>query len=171
MAKGKLIRQGRGRTASAKAVMNLLQDKGSKARVPLRTGRRPGTATGYERAFLQKPEWSPGTLPEWAIYWAHLQLGMKVEEDFVYISHIAGIQMDFEELGQNLALNIQGNFWHYEFQSSSKIAEDIITRSIVESTGTILIDIDEDNALQDPIYFLKEALAGRDHSLQAKGNV
>lgn len=151
--------------------MRSLEGSGKESRVPLRTGRRPGVSPGFQEAFPPKADWFPGTLPEWAIFWAHGVLRLKEGEDFAYISHIAGIQVDFEEFGTGIALNIQGIFWHYEFGGSNKVAEDLITRAIIESTGTQLVNIDEDMAIRDPVYFLKEALAGRDHSMQARGAV
>jgi hypothetical protein len=138
--------------------------------MPVRTGRRPGVVTGTADPFPEPPEDWLGTRPEWAIFWAHSVLKRKPFEDFQYIDHIAGIQVDFLEFDLNIALNIQGLFWHYFF-SGAKQGEDIITKSQIESTGTILINIDEDHCLADPVYYLRQALQGIDHSRSARGSV
>lgn len=144
--------------------------KSAKLTLPVRTGRRPGVVLGLPDPFPEPPDDFLGTRPEWAIYWAHSILKRKAGEDFSYIDYIAGIQVDFLEFDLNIALNIQGLFWHYYF-SGAKQGEDIVTRAQIESTGTILINIDEDHCLQDPVYYLREALNGRDHSRSARGSV
>src|SRR5262249_49332009 len=50
-----------------------------------RTGRRSGLADPDKNQPFPDPPMSwLGTLPEWAIYWAHLSLGRKPDEDFQY---------------------------------------------------------------------------------------
>lgn len=158
------------RTPSAKAILRQIEGTGPSIAFPVRTGRRPGMTAGSPNPYPEPPEDFTGTRPEWAIYWAHGVLRRKPGEDFVYISYVAGIQVDFEELDLGILLNIQGLYWHYEFDGG-KIREDVQTRAIIESTGSILINIDEDDALRDPVYYLKAALNGVDHSLQVRGVV
>lgn len=159
----------RTRTQSVRQVMKQMEAiaAGTKS-VPFRTGRRPGSTASSAQPFPPPPDSWTGTLPEWAINWAHSVLGRKAGEDFVYISYVAGIQVDFEEFDLQIVLNIQGLYWHYEFSGGKQI-EDRNTRAQIEATGVTLINIDEDNALADPVFFLREALNGRDHSLQARG--
>jgi hypothetical protein len=158
----------RSRGGSYRQILRDMEGVTKNSAVPVRTGRRQGITSSSARPFPEPgPDWL-GTLPEWAIDWAHHVLGKKPGEDYQYISYVAGIQVDFEEYDLQLVLNIQGLYWHYEFAGGKQI-EDRATRAIIEATGITLINIDEDNALADPVYYLKEALAGRDHSLQARG--
>lgn len=110
-----------------------------------------------------------GTLPEWAIYWAHLALGRKPFQDFQYQYSFDGATIfDFFEFAERIAIEVQGLYWHYEFQGHN-LANDILRKIRVESVGMTLIFIDEDMALADPIFYLREALAERDHSRAARG--
>ena len=169
MAKKKLdVRKAR--TPSARSILRDIEGTDRSIAFPVRTGRRPGITSGSPHPYPEPPEDFTVTRPEWAIYWAHGVLKLKPNEDFIYISHIAGIQVDFEEIGLGIALNIQGLYWHYVF-SGGKQKEDIVTRAQIESTGIILVNIDEDDALRDPLYYLRAALNGIDHSLQAQGVV
>lgn len=160
----------RSRTPTARQILRQIEGTKDSTAFPIRTGRRPGISSGSTQPYPPKPAEFTGTEPEWAIYWAHLELKRKPGEDFVYISHVAGIQVDFEEFDYNIVLNIQGLYWHYEF-SGGKIQEDLQTRAFIEATGVTLVNIDEDMALADPVYYLREALNGIDHSLQARGVV
>lgn len=110
------------------------------------------------------PEW-PGTLPEWAIYWAHLSLGLRDGYDFAYLQRdeMTGIQVDFTEFTVPVAIQVQGLFWHYEFQRRAK-PNDIRQRSALESMGYTVVWIDEDAAIRSPVYYLRAALQGRDYS-------
>lgn len=144
--------------------------------VPLRTGRRGGTFEQVERFPNPPANWG-GTLPEWAIYWAHLRLGLKENEDFEYLQRlryvggtIKGVQVDFLELDLPIAIDIQGVFFHYGF-GQSKITADQETRSRVEAVGLTYIAIDEEDAINDPIFYLKEARLGKEHSRIARGVV
>jgi len=160
----------RTRTPSVRALIREMMPDPPGGRFTVRTGRRRGVVSGLADPFPEPPDDFTGTRPEWAIYWAHQMIGRKPGEDFIYISYVAGIQVDFEEFDLGMVLNIQGMFWHYEF-SGAKTHEDLATRALIEATGTQLINIDEDHAIADPVYYLREALAGRDHSLQARGLV
>lgn len=164
--KGKLDTR-KSATPSGRKIINDLFDRESS--VPIKTGRRPGVSSGFASPWMQPPlEWL-GTLPEWAINWAHTQLKRKPGEDFEYIYEVAGgVQVDFFEYDLNLAIQVQGVYWHYEF-SGSKVQEDQEQMIRVESAGIQVIAIDEDNALADPVFYLKEALEGRDHSRLGRG--
>ena len=116
-------------------------------------------------------------MPEWAIFWAHLQIGLRENEDFEYVPRLGvttgtvkGVQVDFLEWDLDIAIDVQGLFWHYGF-SAAKQESDQETRIRVEAFGLTYVAIDEDDALRDPIYYLREARQGRDHSRAARGVV
>jgi len=113
-------------------------------------------------------EWS-GSKPEWAIWWALTQIGLKPEKDFIYQSpqaggrlQLGGAVLDFYLPDRQLAINVQSTYYHYA-QTASKI-HDQLTRAMMIGWGIEVIFIDEENALADPVYYVKEALALRDHS-------
>jgi hypothetical protein len=136
-----------------------------------RTGRRRGTgvASVDTQPFPNPPDTWMGTLPEWAIYWAHLALGRKPFQDFQYLYYnFLGQQWDFYEFVEQIAIEVQGLYWHYEFQSN-QAQNDQLRRIQASAIGVTLIAIDEDMALADPIFYLREALAERDHSRGASG--
>lgn len=143
---------------------------GSIAYVPFRTGRRRGgVADVSTQPYPDPPDTWMGTLPEWAIYWAHLAIGRKPFQDFQYQYSFDGSTIfDFFEFEERIAIEVQGLYWHYEFQRS-QVANDQLRKIRVEAVGLTLIFIDEDMALTDPIFYLREALAERDHSRSATG--
>lgn len=124
-----------------------------------------------------KPTTGPlalATQPEWYVYWALLHLGKKPNVDFSYrgetsyASLSTRTQLDFTILdGSSIAIEVQGTFWHYE-QGADKIVQDMV-RSGQLSSSWHVIDIDEDDLVGDPsgqaaLYYVREALQGRDHS-------
>lgn len=136
-----------------------------------RTGRRRGSGVGEvsTQPFPDPPDTWMGTRPEWAIYWAHITLGRIPYQDFQYIYYnFMGQQWDFYEFQEHIAIEVQGLYWHYEFQKNQTI-NDQLRRIQAEAIGVTLIAIDEDMALADPIFYLREALAERDHSRGASG--
>ena len=75
-----------------------------------------------------------------------------------------GLVLDFLFVDPpDLAVNIQGVYYHYEFGVETK-ARDIIAREGAVGRGLTLIFIDEDDLLRDPEYYCREALRYRDHS-------
>lgn len=136
----------------------------------LRPGRRAGISGGRkEQPFPDPPETWTGSLPEWAIYWAHLTMGKKPFQDFEYQYFFdPGMILDFWEYGLNIGIEVQGLYWHYML-GGWKIGNDLERKVRAESIGVQLIFIDEDDALESPIYYLREALAGRDHSRATRG--
>lgn len=139
---------------------------------PLRTGRsrKFGTSGKQEQPFPDPPLTWEGTLPEWACYWALNTLGLRERNEFEYQSFFdAGIIFDFFIFDLQLAIEIQGLFWHYEFGGGFQTQYDQERKVRAEAVGITLIYIDEDNILESPIYYTKEALAGRDHSRATRG--
>lgn len=115
------------------------------------------------------PEW-PGTLPEWAIYWAHTSLGLREGQDFAYLARDpqSGIQVDFTEFTAAIAIQVQGLFWHYQFRERPRF-RDLAQRSELTSLGYTVVWIDEDAAIRSPVYYLQAALRGRDLSIGGGG--
>jgi very-short-patch-repair endonuclease len=111
---------------------------------------------------------SKATEPEWAIYWAHGQLGLFEGLDFAYqelnFAHSTlSASIDFMEFDPPLAIEIQGLFSHYKL-GVAKLVADMDRRMLLESLGFPVIFIDEDDAEKDPVFYLNEALKGIDHS-------
>ena len=75
-----------------------------------------------------------------------------------------GLVLDFVFYNPpDLAVNVQGIYYHYEFGVEVK-GRDVIARQQVAGQGTKLIFIDEDDILTDAEYYCREALRYRDHS-------
>lgn len=137
-----------------------------------RRGRSRRFASGEAQVqpFPDPPPTWMGTLPEWAIYWAHEALGRKPYQDFQYLFTLDGSHFyDFFEFLERVAIEVQGLYWHYEFQRNTAVNDQLL-KVRTEMLGITLIFIDEDHALADPIFYLREALNGRDHSRATKGN-
>lgn len=120
------------------------------------------------------PDWK-GTKPEWSIYWAHSVLGLREHEQFEYLWPMAAAfaisgktQIDFYERDVDILIEVQGLFWHYQGLDGFKIMNDLERKQLVEAMGFTLIYIDEDNANDDPVFYLREARAARDHSRAAR---
>lgn len=142
----------------------------------VKVGLRPGINVDTKPP-APPPEWR-GTKPEWSIYWAHIVLGLREHEEFDYAQNITDVfqvsgktQIDFREYDVNILIEIQGLFWHYQGLDGFKIMADLDRKATVESLGYTMIYIDEDNANDDPVYYLREARAGRDHSRASRGAI
>ena len=115
------------------------------------------------------PPWWQGTRPEWAVYWALTILGLKPGIDFEYRAHLPGGEftkrgeVDFLVYSHLVAIEVQGIHWHYAL-GEEQLQRDALKRILVESRGFVLVAIDEDLALSSPLWVVREALAGRDHS-------
>lgn len=161
----------RGRAPSSGSLKGAARYTGGVPYQPFRTGRRRGSGVGQtkDQPFPDPPASWTGTLPEWAIYWAHIVLGRAPFQDFQYIYTVDGSHYyDFYEFQERIALEINGLYWHYEF-NRGRAAQDQILKVHTESLGITLIFIDEDDALANPVFYLREALAERDHSRAATG--
>lgn len=147
-------------------------------------GRGPRGLAGL----IQKPEIVSGpgpiptsgplalaTKPEWAIYWALTRLGKKPGIDFNYRGEVTlrsslatAAQLDFTILdGSQIAIEVEGIYWHYA-QGTTKVVGDVFRATELAQAGWNVIFIDEDDALRNPIYYVSEALVGRDHSYAVK---
>ena len=114
------------------------------------------------------PGWR-GSKPEWAIYWALEKLGRKEGVDFFWQSPFAGGRLnrggaiiDFVLPDLNLGIRVQGIYWHYERMNTQAL--DQIQLVAIEGSGMIVVDIDEDDALKNPLVFTRYAMQGIDKS-------
>jgi len=123
-----------------------------------------------QQAILEPPADFPGTRPEWAVWWALTKLGY----DFDYqSSQMGGRQerggaiLDFYLPEYNLGINIQSLYWHYGRPEG--LRNDRLQREMMESMGIRITYIDEEDAIANPIYFVKEAIKGNDFSRMSRG--
>jgi len=113
-------------------------------------------------------DWT-GTRPEWAIFWGLQRNGLQPGEDFTYLANLPGVgagyysQVDFLIPDYQIAIEVQGKYWHYG-QGSRKIFTDMFRVAAFQNQGIHVIFIDETDALDDPRYYVSEALKGNDHS-------
>lgn len=113
-------------------------------------------------------EWT-GTRPEWAIYWALGSIGLDPNSDFTYAARLPGVgtsyysTVDFLMHDYDIGIEVQGSYWHMG-QGSERIFHDELRAVLFASQGMKVIFIDEQDCLDDPIFFTKEALEGVDHS-------
>lgn len=126
-----------------------------------------GKTKKAETAYTEPPHWWTGSKPEWIVYEALLKLGMKGQ--FIYQSPQLGGRLEkggavidfyFPDIG--LGINIQSFYYHYA--STTQRMNEQMQRAQLEGYGITMIYIDEGDVLRNPIYFVSEALAGRDHS-------
>jgi hypothetical protein len=138
---------------------------------PVKRGYVQGTRPGKDPWLYPPPTWT-GTLPEWAVYWGHLQLGLKDGQDFEYQFKfsLAPNGVDFFEIDIQVGIEMNGLYWHYGF-GAAKQDSDLERRIRIEAFGIQMIVIDEDDALRDPIFYVREARLGRDHSRATMGGI
>lgn len=119
----------------------------------------------------QPPSSWEGSTPEWAFYASLAQLGYHDGVDFTYQSEQMGGRLDkggaildfLFTNPPNLAVNVQGVYYHYEFGADTK-ARDIMAREAMAGQGITLIFVDEDDLEQDPLGVTRNALQFRDTS-------
>jgi very-short-patch-repair endonuclease len=161
-------------TAFASAIRQLV---GKRGYTPIRTGARRGI-TPSTREVPPMPDWfraenPAATEPEWAIYWGHLQLGLKPGVDFIYqypVDALIGAgksQVDFYEPDLALVIEVQGIFYHFGLEGAQ--FQDHERRDRLEALGYQVIFIDEHDALDDPTFYVRAARVGREFSAFARG--
>lgn len=138
---------------------------------PIKTGRRRGSLANAKPYPSPDLSWK-GTEPEWAIYWAFGAIGKKEHQDFeyLYFTEATPNGVDFYVYDQNLIIEIFGLYWHYQL-GGFKLQSDLERQIRLEGMGFQYMVIDEDDAMRAPIWYLREALAGRDHSRLKRGMV
>ena len=116
------------------------------------------------------PNWA-GSLPEYVAYQTFIDLGLEPGIDFTYQSPLMGGRMDkggfvldfLFNKPPDLAVNVQGVYYHYEFGVEAK-ARDVMARASLAGQNITLVFIDDDDLMSDPRYYCREALNYRDHS-------
>lgn len=132
---------------------------------PLRGFRRSETVPSFPPP---PPGWT-GTLPEWAIFWALEELGLRPDVDFSYRLRMPELEVrrwgevDFLVWSAGVGIEVQGEYWHY-LQGPEKAILDQIKAALLESAGFVMVWIDAEDALASPLFYTREALAGRDYS-------
>ena len=120
---------------------------------------------------VQVPNNWPGSIPEYVAYSTFIELGREPGQDFTYQSPVMGGRLDkggfiidfmFTD-PPDLAINVQGVYYHYEFGVEAK-ARDVMARASLAGQNITLKIIDDDHLLSDPRYYCREALNYRDHS-------
>ena len=117
-----------------------------------------------------------GSLPEWIVYDTLRKIGKQPDRDFIFQNPLSGgrqerggVIVDFLFINPpDLAINVQGLFFHYE-QGVQVKARDIMARASLAGLGIELIFIDEDDILTDPFFYVREALRRVDHSRISRG--
>jgi len=117
-----------------------------------------------------------GSLPEYIAYTEFVRAGKVPGIDFSYQSPLlggrmtkGGIVLDFDfKNPADLVVDIQGGYYHGEVGIEQK-ARDIMAKAQMAGQGITLIFIDEDDLLEDPSYYIDEALNYRDHSRMGRG--
>lgn len=113
-----------------------------------------------------------GTRPEWLVYWALTKLGLVPQIDFTFQSSQMGPRwqagssvVDFLIVNRvrPLSIRVQGNYFHYSM-GSDKIEKDILQRQELEQSGIEVVDVDEDDAVRQPLFYTQRALDGVDLS-------
>ena len=123
------------------------------------------------QADIQIPANWPGSVPEYVAYQAFIKLGLEPGQDFTYQSPLMGGRLDkggfvidfLFTMPPDLAVNVQGVYYHYEFGVEAK-ARDLIARSALAGQNITLVFIDDDDLLRDAEYYCREALNYQDHS-------
>lgn len=134
------------------------------------TGRRAGVAPNPRAPWRDIPETWKGTEPEWAIMWAHQALGLREHEHFeyLYVTELTPNGIDFFEYDVQVGIEVFGLYWHYQ-SGGFKDQSDLERHIRLTAAGFQMVYIDEDHALLDPVYYLREARSLRDHSRFTNG--
>ena len=120
---------------------------------------------------IQVPDNWQGSGPEYLAYQTFIELGREPGLDFTYQSSLMGGRLDkggfiidfmFTD-PPDLAINVQGVYYHYEFGVEAK-ARDVMARASLAGQNITLVFIDDDDLMSDPRYYCREALNYRDHS-------
>jgi len=125
---------------------------------------------------LQVPANFPGSLPEYLVLRALEKLGKRDGVDFSFQHSLMGGRLDkggviIDFLFSNppdLAINVQGSYWHYGLGPEVK-ARDIIAREQLAGLGITLIFIDEDDIMADVAFYVRQALQYKDLSRLGRG--
>ena len=119
------------------------------------------------RPWLKPPGWWDGSIPEWAIFWAHDHVERETgvyQEDWFFQAPLfgdiwrIGFVPDFIELPSFVTININEE----EVPQSIERMRALILSGLRQPFTHVIIDAED--ATQNPIYHLEEALQGISHS-------
>jgi hypothetical protein len=122
------------------------------------------------------PSGWPGSLPEYLVFLELLEQDKFPGLDFTYqaekfggrMEH-GGLVIDFMFVNPpDLAINVQGEYFHYE-QGSQIKSRDLLARAALAGQGINLVFMDEADVIDDASFYVREALLYRDHSRAARG--
>jgi hypothetical protein len=112
------------------------------------------------------PNWS-GTDAEWIVYTTLQNIGKQPNRDFIYRSGNQDRDAAFRFVSpRNLAINVVGTMQDH-IAGVQNGGLDMLSRQQLLGSGVQLIFIDDVDLLQDPTYYVEEALEYRDHSHMA----
>lgn len=118
-----------------------------------------------QKVTLEVPANWLGNVPEFYCWWALTRLGI----NFTYQESYAGgrlekggIVADFYLPDHNIAIQIRSIYWHGGVE---RRAIDEIQRIMLEGMGIVVVFIDEEFIMADPIFYVKEALKGVSHTV------
>ena len=129
------------------------------------------TAKGQSRSIPEVPADFKGSMPEYVVFNQLLRFGLRPNQDFQFQARFAGGKIEkgglvIDFLFNNppgLAINVQGVYYHYE-QGSVNIPNDLLAREILAGEGISLIFLDEDDIMNNPTFYVREALNFKDYS-------
>ena len=111
----------------------------------------------------QIPGWWAGSKPEWIVFNALQSLRKSPLRDFMFkTSPYDSISFQFIN-PDDLAINVVGLMQNYE-NGEDRTSSDMLSRQQLIGKGVHLIFIDDVDLVQDPSYYVEEALNYRDHS-------
>jgi hypothetical protein len=125
-----------------------------------------------KRLYPPKPPDFEGSEAEWAVNWALIRRGadFQFQQSFWYGRlQVGGSVADFSVYAPvRVIIRVQGVHWHYGL-GSTKIEDDRLGKAKYMADGFSVVDIDENDALENPLYYVDEAFRGNDHSKTARG--
>ncbi len=110
------------------------------------------------------------TQPELAVYHAlnKLKVSFEFQSKMMGGRDVkGGLVADFYIPEHSLVIAIQGEYWHYG--RADAVVRDRLQRIALEGQGIRVVYIDASDALRNATFYVKEALAGRDHSRSTRG--
>lgn len=137
----------------------------------LSPSRIPAATSGSTSQVPPVPTTWPGSDLEWMVFWALTKPLSKTQDvDFTYQAArfggkavAGGIAIDFLMMdGTGIGMDIEGEYWHYG--NATEISSALIRRERCSNIHINLIFIDGADVKNSVVYYVKEALAGVDHS-------
>lgn len=141
---------------------------------------RRGSFRREPKKVSESPPWWLGTFPEFLVYRELVSThNLAVGSDFTFQTSLStvggniggrlelgGLIADFLIPSQSLIINPISEYFHYRIPGAKTL--ELSNRAALALMGLSVIWIDSDDLLRDAEYFVREALAGRDHSRLAQ---